>query len=326
MTEKMAHKYTEGNTIASVPKSTEKFRNYCFTCFDEFKFEASGGFDKQVKYCIVGKEICPETKREHWQCFIIFKNGRTFTACQKFLWKFCVKKPHVEICKGTPLENVNYCKKDKLFKTFGEEPVGQGARVDLEFLKDEIVKGVPLDSIAMEYPNKYHAFGRTLSKIEDIIFRKKFRTHMTTGVWIYGKTGVGKSHKAFQDFTPETHYLYPNDGGWWDGYTGQEIVIFNDFRGEVLYKELLELCDKWPKVVRRRCREPAPFLAKKIIVTSSLHPKNVYHNIHRNDNLDQMIGRRGVNGELPPRFEVELIGEEPANKQCKMDFISDELD
>ena len=82
-----------------------------------------------------------------------------------------------------------------------------------------------------------------------------------------------------------THTCFPNDGGWWDGYTGQETVIINEFRGGIAYSELLDLLDKYPKTVRRRCREPVPFLAKRVIITSVLQPKEVYCNLAENDTL-----------------------------------------
>eukprot|EP00918_Siedleckia_nematoides_P052795 GHVU01115306.1.p1 GENE.GHVU01115306.1~~GHVU01115306.1.p1 ORF type:complete len:237 (+),score=15.01 GHVU01115306.1:377-1087(+) len=187
------------------------------------------------------------------------------------------------------VEKKNF-KLNEIFKEFGEMP-SQGRRTDLIDLRDRIKSGESVDDLTIENPEIFHQYGRTLTKLEDIILRKKYRTWMTEGIWYWGSTGVGKSHKAFENYDPETHYVYPNDNGWWDGYTGQETVIINDFRGGICYNELLDLVDKWPKDVKRRCREPAPFLARKVIITSPDIPQNVYSRLAENDSLDQLFRR-----------------------------------
>ena len=50
----------------------------------------------------------------------------------------------------------------------------------------------------------------------------------------------------------------------------------NEFRGQIQFCELLDLMDKWPKTVSRRGREPVPFLAKRILISSIRHPRDVY--------------------------------------------------
>jgi hypothetical protein len=83
-----------------------------------------------------------------------------------------------------------------------------------------------------------------------------------------------------------------NDKGWWDGYTGQETVILNEFRGQMLFSELLDLVDKFPKTVKIRNREPRPFLAKRLLVTSSMKPELVYSGVlEKSDNIDQLFRR-----------------------------------
>lgn len=103
-----------------------------------------------------------------------------------------------------------------------------------------------------------------------------------------------KSHKSFENFDPSRMYLYKDDNGWWEGYTGQEIVIINDFRGAIPYDEMLKIIDKWPHNVRRRGREPAPFIAKTFIITSSVPPNLVYPNRMERDRLDQLLDRLEV--------------------------------
>ena len=77
----------------------------------------------------------------------------------------------------------------------------------------------------------------------------------------------------------------------WDGYKGQEIVIFNEFRGQIKFSELLDLCDKWPKTVKWRCRESVPFLAKTIIITSIKAPDEVYARLLQDEPMAQFERR-----------------------------------
>lgn len=238
-------------------------------------------------YICYGLEVAPKTKKLHHQGFIYFSGARgSFKQVGKLLGG-----AHCEMCKGNLDQNTDYCSKENDLIEFGEKPK-QGFRNDLEEVKSKILEHkLSVDEICIENPNIYHQYGRTLNKLEDIALRKKFRNWMTEGVWIYGPTGCGKSHKAYEGFNPETHYNYPDDNGWWDGYTGQQIVIINEFRGEIKYRELLSLCDKYPMSVRRRGREPVPFLAKKIIITSALSPKNLFCNLSEHDALEQLLRR-----------------------------------
>lgn len=261
----------------------------CFKDVDDisaWKKLCEGGKPK-VLYCIVGNEVCPTTQRKHLQWYIRFENEIVKRTVMKHL-----PGMHVMPYNGGDFNNEKYSTKEgNLAYTFGT-PCKQGERSDLNLVRDQIKDGVKVDTLTMENPYLFHQYGRTLSKVEDIVMRGKFRTEMTQGVWMFGETGVGKSHLAFDGFTPETHYvLNVNDNGWWEGYAQQDTVIINEFRGQIPYGELLDLVDKWPKSVKRRCREPMPFISKKLIVTSSLPPEVVYKNLHKKDSLSQLSRR-----------------------------------
>ena len=249
-------------------------------------------------------EICPTTKRLHIQAYVKFTNTVKMTGVKKIFGE----STHCELRHkdSTDLACYNYCTKTETRKEgttpffFGEVIGRQGERTDLEVLKDQITSGeITVEEIALEMPDTYHQYGRTLSKIEELALRKKFRTEMTKGIWYYGKTGVGKSHTAFKDFHPDTHYVWKlNDHGWQDGYTQQKTVIINDFRGEIPFGELLTLVDKWPHTVPRRSREPMPFISETVIITSCKHPREIYHrSTEDNDKLEQ----------LERRFEIKEL-------------------
>lgn len=280
-----------------------KTRLFCFTNFNlDFDYDKYFHEGKpSVKYIICGRETCPNSGRVHDQGFVYFKSQRNARKNDKGKWfsralgNELGGGVHNEACNGTLEENCDYCEKDGNVRYWGERPA-QGFRTDLDELSSRILNGeTTVEDVACESPYVHHMYGRTLSKLEDIALRKKYRTWMTTGVWYHGPTGVGKSHRAFADYSPDTHYVYPNDGGWWDGYTGQAIVIINEFRGGIRFAELLDLCDKWPKTVKRRNREPAPFLAQKIIITSSMSPKEIYYNaLDDGDSIEQLYRRFNI--------------------------------
>jgi hypothetical protein len=187
---------------------------------------------------------------------------------------------------GTPKESFVEVVRDD-----GTGPM-QGTRGDITDLKRKLDEGGDLlDCYEHDFATTARCY-KALENYTDLKRRKLYRTEMTTGTWYWGKTCVGKSHKAFENYSPETHYVMEAaDNGWWDGYQGEETVILNDFRGQIPYEEMLTLVDKWPKKVKRRCREPTPFISKHIIVTSSLHPEDVYNRRAERDDIAQLKRR-----------------------------------
>lgn len=254
-------------------------------------------FDGEKMHMLCGQiEQCPTSGKLHWQVFFKYKSPVRLSAVKKAMGLDSI---HLEAkTYGKDEDMAAYCKKSKTavpgtYFEYGTL-VSQGTRTDLKEIANSILNGEKkVDDITKENPVLFHQYGRTLNKIEDIRMRKVFRTEMTKGIWYYGQTGVGKSHKAFEGFNPETHYVHNvNDKGWWDGYLQQETVIINDFRGELKFQDLLTLVDKWPHSVPRRGREPIPFISKTVIITSSVHPREIYvHALCDEDRFDQLARR-----------------------------------
>lgn len=231
-----------------------------------------------MKYLCYGEEICPTTKRKHWQGCVYFYDKCSIRQAQKLL---DIGKSHMETYqKSDCIEDCfEYCKKDEKYTEFGTKPE-QGKRTDLNALKDDLLNtDLTCDDICIDNPMMYHQYGRTLNKIEEIKLRRKFRNFMTKGVWYYGETGTGKSHHAYdmENFNPMKDFVLTlNDGGFWDGYTGQENVIINEFKGQIQYGELMDLVDKYPKSVKIKGKAPLPFISKKITIATRQSPYEIY--------------------------------------------------
>lgn len=257
---------------------------------------ASGG----PRYVAYGLETCPKTGRPHHQAFVYFSSprGGGKCSCNKIGDLFGPIHCFAQGMKGSIDQNVDYSTKatNGVLTEFGNKPA-QGKPLVLDEVRDRILAGETVDELALEVPWLFHQYGRTLSRIEQITLRKQFRhptgTHrfMTEGIWYTGPTGSGKSHSAFQNFSPETHYVKNINEDWWDGYVGQETVIINEFRAQISFSEILDLVDKWPKNVKWRNRESVPFLAKTVIITSILTPEQCYHGKTRGEDWAQFHRR-----------------------------------
>lgn len=287
----------------------DRFRHFVFT-----DFAKDEGFwaklKPQIKFLVAGDEICPTTGRPHWQGYFYTNMGNTITCMRKKLeGRYCASM------YSCPESCIKYCEKDaKLALKWGEPP-SQGKRTDLIEMKDNLMSGeLKVDDILENNPMAYHQYGRTLQALEDLRMSRQYRMSkdICECIWYFGGTGVGKSHLAFEGFTPATHYVWVNDNGWWDNYKQQETVIFNDFRGEVPYNEMLQMIDKFPYSVKRRGRCPIPFVSKRVIITSSLPPDLIYKHRMAEDSIEQFWRRVSIrelrrDGTEVVRSNIELL-------------------
>lgn len=268
-----------------------------------------------IRFMAFEAETCGRTGRRHMQGYMYFiKPKATGTRSLAKIAKCFIQPAHIEPMRGSFKDNEIYCAKENGLIKLGDEP-RQGARGDLQETLDAIGRGeMTADEVAVENGAFFHQYGRTMREVEAITLRKRWRTEMTEGIWYFGDTGAGKSHRAFEGFDPETTYVRETeDGKWWDGYKGQPTVILNEFRGGLPYGELLSLVDKWPKKVSWRCREPVPFLAKRLVVTSRHPPEAIYKNVD-NDGHAQLYRRFKVYRLTGPDHEPvpwDLAGVDP---------------
>lgn len=96
------------------------------------------------------------------------------------------------------------------------------------------------------------------------------------GIWIYGHTGVGKSHYARTNFGDDVYYKAQNK--WWDGYRDQSIAILDDLDSDCLSHYLKIWADKWA------CHgeikgSTVPLNYKHLIVTSNFTIQQLFEKL-----------------------------------------------
>ena len=200
---------------------------------------------EDMAYMCYGIEICPTTKRLHWQGFVIFTSRHRMSAVKTLLHSSTI---HVERMRGTVQESIEYCRKDGNFQEWGTIPSGmkrsQLSNADiLTTLRTKKVR----DIISSTPELMYRA--RELLYIQNTIVNdtpKKWKTW----IWFWtGVTGAGKTTRLinYSNILNKDFYFKHDNSKFWDGYNGQEIVVFDD----VIYpiSHLLRLHNPTPQLV-----------------------------------------------------------------------------
>ncbi|CAM9979757.1 unnamed protein product, partial [Heterosigma akashiwo] len=143
----------------------------------------------------------------------------------------------------------------------------------------------PLIDIVDELPVEYVKYHKAVTAIRALAVPK--REWKTEVLWYYGPTGTGKSRRAFE-MTSDPYVHNMSSGKWFDGYEGQEDVIFDDMRKDTFkFHELLRLFDRYPMKVQVK-GSSVNWCPKRIIVTTCFKPDQMYET---REDLQQLMRR-----------------------------------
>lgn len=186
---------------------------------------------------------------------------------------------HFEPRGGTRDEAIAYCKKrDHTYLSgpyeWGDvEAGGQGKRSDLAAVYHELKSGKTDLELLESHPATFMRNHRGLSIARALLTPP--RTFKTTVYLCYGPPGTGKSRWAMEHF-PAAYWKHPTNK-WFDTYTGQQDVIWDDFRrGCCPYSELLRLMDRYPLLVETKGGS-VQFAPRSMVLTSNSLPEEWYN-------------------------------------------------
>jgi len=203
----------------------------------------------------------------HWQIFVGFTKQVRLAHVRKTFGAF-----HAEPVRDTEKAEA-YCHKEETRIegtgfTLGCRPIKRGSATDWSVVLGHVKSGehslIPAD-IYLRY------FGN----IERIAVKNaKPVGIMRTCFVFWGSTGTGKSRTAWEEATLDA---YPKDpmSKFWDGYSGQEHVVIDEFRGSIAISHLLRWLDRYPVLVEVKGSSTV-LKASKIWITSNLSPEKWY--------------------------------------------------
>lgn len=224
-----------------------------------------------LRYMTCQMEICPTTSRRHLQGLMYF------TSLKSRAQIYSVFPCDLRRCDNLS-GAIAYCQKEDTrvpgtdYVEFGDPPA-QGKRKELPEFAELVKGGATKRQLIDSHPS---VIARYRSFYDDVkILHVPTRTPPKT-LLLVGPTGTGKSTSARGLANPEDTFVVPKtQHGWFDGYDAQDVVIFDDFKGNIPLLRLLELLDPWPVKVEVK-GSFVWFTGSKIILTSNYHPKEWY--------------------------------------------------
>lgn len=125
-----------------------RHRSYCFTINNYTAKDIDKLLDAYFKYMCFGFEVGKDDT-PHIQGYIQYYTTRSFAAIKKD-----IPRAHIEISKGSPMQNIEYCSKDGEFYEFGERPT-EGGRVTYDQIEAAMKDPKNNATIIRQYAKTY---------------------------------------------------------------------------------------------------------------------------------------------------------------------------
>ena len=230
---------------------------------DEIKRIASLSF-KTFEYLALADEKVKEGTF-HTHVFICFKSSVRFSTIKKQF-----PTAHIEKCKGSVKENIDYIKKqgkwadtDKSmtsvefsFEELGEKPKenqGDSAFYDTMY-RLVIEEQLSLGEI-LQLNHDYVKEIDTITRLRTALLIEKYKGTRRTDLkvtFIQGKTGCGKSRGILDEFGDENVYRVTDYTHPFDNYEMQDVIVFEEFRSSLPIADILCYCDIYPITLKAR--------------------------------------------------------------------------
>ena len=220
---------------------------------------------------------------------------------------------HIDLCNGTSKQNRDYIRKEgkyadsdkketnhpETFEEFGNVPNDKksvfGNGKDLDLLYDMLQSNF----------NNAEIISQDTSFILDIDridrARNTLREEKYKNTWrdvechyIYGVSGTGKTRSVMDEFGYSnvyrvTNYLHP-----FDAYQGQDVILFDEFRGRIPLADMLNYLDGYPLLLPARYGDKVACYTKVFIV-SNIPLTAQYTNMQLNESVSWNAFLRRIN-------------------------------
>lgn len=231
----------------------------------------------------------------HTHIFIVFSSRVRFSTVKRQF-----SEAHIEKCKGTVSDNVNYIKKtgkweideekqetkiEGSFEEYGSQPPDtRGKRRDMSELYQMVMDNMTNAEIIANNQDYILQIDK-LDKVRTTILTERYKETVRLDlevIYISGATGTGKTRGVFEKNGYANTYRITDYQHPFDGYNCQPVICFDEFRSSLKLKDMLLYCDIYPLEL------PSRFTNKfacynKIYIVSNWELERQYYEMQRED-------------------------------------------
>ena len=231
----------------------------------------------------------------HTHIFIVFSSRVRFSMIKRYF-----QEAHIEKCRGSVSDNVNYIKKtgkweldesrqekkiEGTFEEYGTQPPdSKGKRKDMSELYQMVMDNMTNAEILAQNQDYILQIDK-IDKVRTTLLTEKYKETVRLDlevIYISGATGTGKTRgvlekNGYVNVYRVTDYLHP-----FDSYNGQPVIAFDEFRSSLRIKEMLLYCDIYPiELPSRYTNKFACY--NKVYIISNWSLEKQYPEIQRED-------------------------------------------
>ena len=217
-------------------------------------------------YYISCRETAPTTGHEHIHIYVQFNRSKRLSL-KKLLGA------HIEVCKGSPQQNIDYIKKGgDIIDEEGEVKKKGGKTIqDVKKMSKEEREKLPIQlyNIVQKIEEKE---GNDLDPEES--YKGKVQVH-----WYWGESGAGKTRQAMKEMKGKKYNMLKYENGFWHGIGEAEVALYDDWRDTHMKPtELINFIDYYihPMNVKGGSVKNK---YKEIYITSIQDPEKIYNNM-----------------------------------------------
>lgn len=267
-----------------------------------------------VYYCMcdeIGEKNTP-----HIHLYFYCKNAISFEKVKKLF-----PSAHIEIAHGTSRENRDYIRKEgkylnsqkketniiDTFEEYGEMPLDNTLKK--ERMSSQVLKMIKDGCSTAEIIETFPSFRvPQIEQMRQAILEDEYadKWRDVELIYIYGKTGVGKTRYIMDNYDFRNVYKITNYKNPFDGYSQQPVILFDEFRSSIPLTEMLQYTDGYP------CRLPARYADKtacytKVFIVSNIPLEKQFTDIQHSSpeswnafirRMNRVVEFREVNGEV----------------------------